>query len=293
MYKILLADDEGIAIDSLRYIISQNFSDTCDIRIAQSSRQVFDIFRKYDPDITFLNVQMTGIHGIYSIRELHAIHKNCIYIVISHSKKTNYNREGDYMRITEYLKKPVSRENAIRALSKAIQQVDHERNLVMRKQLNKEKLETVIPIIENGFITEILFRKESSENLHYYKELLNISGDYGWVMSLDFCESEENGAMVNPIGAMVQLQKQISLFRTIIKAFFPGAIIGPALANRVVVFVPCRTEVMTQKDTEFYQDRAQRMMVQLKRKLNLYFKLGIGNVHPISQISISLQEARR
>lgn len=39
MYKVLLVDDEGIVLDSLRFIINKNFGESCDIRTAKTGRQ--------------------------------------------------------------------------------------------------------------------------------------------------------------------------------------------------------------------------------------------------------------
>lgn len=290
MYKILLADDEGIAIESMKYSILQHFGSACDIRSAKNARQVFHVFQRYAPDIVFLNVQMSGIHGIYSIRKLHSIHPEAIYIVVSHTKKTNYNREGTYMHVVDYLKKPVGKKASVDALEKAIAQVKHERDQVLRKQMNKEKLQKVIPIIENGFIAELLLGSPDSPNLDSYRELLNIPAQYGWIMTLDFCETNENEQMTNPVGATIQLQEQQKLFRSIIKAFFPGAVIGSALANRVIVFIPCRSDSMTHEEIDFRQDRAEHMMKQLRKKMNLFFKLGIGSPQSLEKIKHSLNK---
>ena len=35
MYKIMLADDEGIVIDSLKFIIEKEFKDTCERRCSR------------------------------------------------------------------------------------------------------------------------------------------------------------------------------------------------------------------------------------------------------------------
>ena len=284
MYKILLADDEGIAIESLKYVIFRKFGSTCDIRSTQSARHLFDMFQKFQPDIMFLNVQMNGVHGIYTIRKLHAMHKDCIYIVMSHTRKTNYHREGDYMGIAGYLKKPLRKEQALKTLEDTFHRIDQEQELHHRQKSNKEKLQTVIPIIESGFVSELLFRDEAKRNLAPYRELLNIPADYGWIMTLDFCESEENDTQQNPVGAGIQFHQQSALFRTIIKAFFPGSVIGPVLANRVVIFIPCSRPTMSQEEYDFRQDRAEHMMKQLTKKMNLHFRLGIGNVQTVQEI---------
>ena len=55
----MLADDEGVALDALRIMITNQFHDmeeTVDIRIAQNSSQLSDIYQKYQPDILILNI---------------------------------------------------------------------------------------------------------------------------------------------------------------------------------------------------------------------------------------------
>ena len=42
MYKIMLADDEGIVIDSLTFIIRQNFGENCEIASAKTGRSVIE-----------------------------------------------------------------------------------------------------------------------------------------------------------------------------------------------------------------------------------------------------------
>ena len=39
MYRIMLADDEGIVIDSLKFIIEKEFGELCEIRYAKTGRR--------------------------------------------------------------------------------------------------------------------------------------------------------------------------------------------------------------------------------------------------------------
>ena len=39
-YKIMLADDEGIVIDSLKFIIEKEFGELCSIEFAKTGRSV-------------------------------------------------------------------------------------------------------------------------------------------------------------------------------------------------------------------------------------------------------------
>ena len=62
MYKILLADDEGIAIESLTYIIEKDFPGKCDLRSAKTGRSVIELAETWHPDIAVMDIQMPGIN---------------------------------------------------------------------------------------------------------------------------------------------------------------------------------------------------------------------------------------
>lgn len=51
MYRILIADDEGIMLESLKNIISSNYGNECEIHTAKTGRVVVEEAEKYPPDI--------------------------------------------------------------------------------------------------------------------------------------------------------------------------------------------------------------------------------------------------
>ena len=63
MYKIMLADDEGIVIDSLTYIIRQNFGGACQVESAKTGRSVIELAESFRPDIAFMDIQMPVMDG--------------------------------------------------------------------------------------------------------------------------------------------------------------------------------------------------------------------------------------
>ncbi|MDO4521966.1 MAG: response regulator [Eubacteriales bacterium] len=286
MYKIMLADNEGIALDALSVMIDQEFGSTCDTRLAKNAHQVMDIFQKYQPNILFINVQMPGIHGISTIRDLHRLNRDCLFIVVSHKARLNYQREGTYLGVIEYLTKPVSRIKAVTAINTATERIAYERSQEQRKLDNKKKMETVVPILESGYVSQLLYTHGTATDLYAYRELLGVHATHGWLLTLHFCESDENGEMQNIIGATVQLQKQSVLFRRIVKAFFPSALIGPALSNRCVVVVPCKPVTDCDQDLTRRQERTAKMIAQMERRLNLRFVAELGNVGLLSTLSV-------
>ena len=70
MYQILLADDEGIVIDSLRFIIEKNFKDRCRVEHANTGRNVIEPAEKIKPDIVIMDINLPGMNGIECIRQV-------------------------------------------------------------------------------------------------------------------------------------------------------------------------------------------------------------------------------
>ena len=62
MYKVMLADDEGIVIESLRYMIDKNFKGQCEVKHAKTGRAVIELAESYLPDLAFMDIQIPVIN---------------------------------------------------------------------------------------------------------------------------------------------------------------------------------------------------------------------------------------
>ena len=62
MYKIMLADDEGIVIDSLKFIIEKEFKDTCEVQYAKTGRSVIELAESFRPDVAVMDIPVSYTH---------------------------------------------------------------------------------------------------------------------------------------------------------------------------------------------------------------------------------------
>ncbi|MCR5291730.1 MAG: response regulator [Eubacterium sp.] len=294
MYKILIADDESIVLDALKFIIEKAFPDSCVIETANTGRKVIEQAEYFRPDIVFMDIQMPGINGIEAMREIKRANKNIIFIVVSAYVKFDYAKDAIDIGVLEYINKPIDREEIVDTLTHAMKKVDESRNKRSEELANREKLEIVTPIIENGFIYSLLYQNHSEEDLMRFKTLLSIETDTGYIMTMQFGDIGNRGQVENPIGASVRLQKEYSTIREMIKSFFI-CYVGAMMGNTIVIFVPNSIP----ESGEEYDERlkiietARKMNSELRRKFNARFRVGIGTTQPLMNLSESYNEAMR
>lgn len=290
MYKIMLADDEGIVIDSLRFIIEKEFGDQCIIESAQTGRGVIELAEKFKPDIAFMDIQMPGINGIDAIMEIKEIYSHTIFIVLSAYDKFDYAQDAINLGVLEYLNKPVARTRIIQVIKKAMDIIEKDRAKRSKELIIREKLETVVPIIENGLINNILFNEYFKEDVENYKKLLGIKENFGYIIVLISGEEQEGNHMTNAVGASVHIQNNYSVIREILKSNFQ-CIVGSAMANKIPIFVPVYQPEMDYNDRIGLINTSRDMIKVLRKKMNINFRVGIGSVHNINEAMESYNEA--
>ena len=218
MYKIMLADDEGIVIDSLKFIIEKEFQGNCVIEFAKTGRSVIELAESFRPDIAIMDIQMPGINGIDAMREIRETNTHMVLIIMSAYDKFDYAKEAINMGVLEYLNKPVDREKIVQVLRRAMAMIDREREKRSQDLLIREKMESVIPIIENGLIQNLLFHEPFEEDIENFKNLLGIREDYAYMAVLVCGETQEGNHMTNAVGASIRVQNAYREIREITNA---------------------------------------------------------------------------
>lgn len=290
MYKIMLADDEGIVIDSLKFIIEKNYKGHCAVEFAKTGRSVIELAEHFRPDIAFMDIQMPGINGIDSMKEIIKTNPNIIFIVLSAYDKFDYAKEAINLGVLEYLNKPVNQKVIVEVLNRAIGLVDEKREKRSNDLLIKEKLETVIPIIENGFIYSIMYQEHFTEDIDNYKNMLGITQEYGYMLALVFGESQKGNYMTNAVGSSIRTQMNYTKIRELVKEEFP-CVIGSVMSNKVPIFIPCTNKEFEYNERIELIEKSRGLVRKLKHSMGISFRIGIGSVKTLNESMESYNEA--
>ena len=289
-YRIMLADDEGIVIDSLKFIIEKEYGDSCEIQYAKTGRSVIELAEKFRPDIAIMDIQMPGINGIDAMKEIRQTNKNVVFIVMSAYDKFDYAKESIKLNVLDYITKPMDRKKIINVLNSAMNMVEQERERRSRDLLVKEKLETVVPIIESGLIYNILFQEYFQEDIENYKMVLSMTESFGYMIAIVCGDSQEGNHMTNAVGSSVRMQNHYQEVRECVKEYL-GGMIGTVMGNKIAVLVPYSESSMTYNNRIELIDKSRELARYMRKKIGISFRIGIGATKELKNMRESYNEA--
>ena len=290
MYRIMIADDEGIVIDSMKFIIEKEFGSACEVQYAKTGRSVIELAERFRPDIAVMDIHMPGINGIEAIKEIKQFSANTIFIVMSAYDKFDYAKEAIKLGVLEYINKPMDKIKVIDVLKKAMGLIDGEKEKRSNELMIKEKLETIEPIIENGLIYDILLQEHFEEDIDSYKTILGIEQNYGYMLAIVCGDSQEGNHMTNAIGSSVKVSGRYQEIRESVKDYF-NCKIGNVMANKIAVLIPLDSPKIEYNDRTELIDKARQLTRVLKKKTDISFRIGIGGVKPLRELGESYREA--
>ena len=289
MFRILIADDEGIMLESIKNTIQSNFGSDCEIVCVKTGRAVIEQAESFRPDIAFVDIQMPGLNGIQAIKEVRKFHSSIVFIIMTAFDKFSYAQEAVNLGVMEFIMKPVNRKKILETCVKAMHQVEEARKKLSDDLKIREKLEIVIPMIESGLIYKII-QEDSDPSKSGYAEMLDIQSAYGFMIILEFGDSIEDGTLTNAIGVGVRVSKYYSMIREIVKDYF-DCVAGPVMGNRMVLFVPLEREKTGYEERVEIITRTRNMIHKLEHSADMKCRGGIGLVKPLGQVRDSYMEA--
>ncbi len=290
MYRILIADDEGIVTDSLQFIIEKNFGSECRIAIAKNGRQAIELAESFQPDIAFLDIQMPGINGLKALEEIRALNPKVKTLILTAYDNFDYAKEALRLGAVDYLMKPVNKKIIVERLNGIMRGIDQERQKRRDDLQIREKMEAVIPIIENGFIISLIIQNEYEDSGEQYRKLLNLEENYGIIMALEWGEWNEGGSMTNPVGSGVHAHRYYEKMTELVKVYFK-ACVSNIMGNKIVCVIPSKEPKMEYEERLRMIEKARSMVTSLKNVVGIDFKAGVGSVRPWEAMFESYQEA--
>ncbi|HAA24840.1 MAG TPA: hypothetical protein DCE11_01795 [Ruminiclostridium sp.] len=290
MYKLMIVDDEQIVIDAVTHIINKNIRDVEIAACAKNGRDAIEKARAVHPEIILMDIRMPGINGIDAIAEIQKFYPDIKFAIISAYEQFEFAKQAMEFGVEHYILKPINRTVLINTINKMTHQIRQQKEEKKKELEIKEKLEKVIPYMEQGFIYSILLNTEFDEELARYMEILDIGYSGGYIMVMQFGDGDKASGLSNRIGSSIVGHENYPYVRDIFK-FKCNCIVGPVLVNKIIVYVPCeefRDEYEFRLQTI---ELAEDILNSIRRKMKMEYFIGIGGYKRNHDIIHSYNEA--
>ena len=291
MLKLMVVDDEQIVLDSIRFLVERDVDSFVVVATAKSGREAILKAEQELPDLILMDIKMPGINGIEAIREIKVRLPGMRFIVISAYEQFGYARQAIELGVLDYVVKPLKRQMLLDILAKAAAELERERRKRQRDLENMEKLEKLLPVLEQGFIHAILLHQELGGEIEKYRDLFDLSSSHSYMMVIDLFDPQSEGHD-NAIGIGIRAQKIYPAVHELLKNR-QVALVGPMMVNRIVA---CMME--SESMNEYVQrlsaiNLAEEVLGVLAERTDLSCRIGIGGLRPVAEMAASCDEAIR
>lgn len=127
MIKILIVDDESSERELLCKILSHN--PLLELYQVENGRLAVTYASLYDVDIVLMDIEMPALNGLEASQRILQDNPSCRIIFITAYSLFSYAREAVKLGASDYILKPVDKDDVHRAVKRAISQVEAERQL--------------------------------------------------------------------------------------------------------------------------------------------------------------------
>ena len=273
MFRILIADDEGIMRESIKNTIEANFGSETEIVTVKTGREVVEQAESFRPDIAFVDIQMPGLSGIQAIKEIKKFNSSIVFVVITAYDNFSYAKESVNLGVMEYILKPVNKQKIIDVCIRAKKKTEELRQKRSDDLRIKEKLEIVIPMLETAFINNMLQESGGDRNRNYLN-ILDIDDENGYVIVFEYGDDFKDGNFTNAVGSNVKMNNYYKLFKETLAGFFE-CVTGPVMGNRLIAYVPTAMEKISYEARNEIISRGRSFVHKIEEELDMKFRAGI------------------
>lgn len=275
MYKVLIADDEAIERDALKYIIENSKLPIEEIKEAVNGQEAVSLAAVFEPDIAIMDIKMPGLDGIESSKIIKKIKSGTKIIFQTAFDELDHAKAGIELGVEAFIVKPASKERLITVIEDAINVIELERLQEARQNEMADKLKQVSKYLEEEFLASVVSGELSETQLKEYGEFMNLKGSFGFgtVLILNY-DSDVYGS---------ELRKQMMKKRVMEKlreSVMP--LRRPCIMGHKKELIQLLVLEDTAEEAYKHQENIKEIIVTLgemiQREYQLHIDCGIGDV---------------
>ena len=277
MYKLLIADDEQLERQALRFIIEKNLPDIQVIGETGDGVSAIHISESEKPDIVLMDIRMPGTNGLEAAKSIRELVPDAVIIMLTAMEEFAYAKEALSIGASEYLLKPVRPDDLVRVLAAVTVKIGEMKEKRQEEIHLRKSLEDALPFIQMSFVYDLI--SGNIKELAQFRErsrFLGMKIDFGVALVLDI----ENFKQLTDRDT--ELEKQIlkqRIYQLVCNVVGDRGLVSPFSSDNLAVLLGFK-EVYT---PEFIKDDVHKTAMAIRESilsiLNVSIRIGIGRYY--------------
>jgi len=285
MYRILILDDEKIVLDSVRYIIENNY-ENIEIETARNGKEGLIKLDSFKPHIVMTDIRMPGIIGLEFIKKSRKIDSTVKILIVTAFEQFEYAKESFKFNVEDYILKPLSKKKLIESLNKTIRVIEEEKERRDEELESIEKYYSSIGLVESNLFNSIILKRNFTKHLQQYRNLLSVDLMNGYVVAIKFTHMPEDASLDDFNDYNVKMSDCNEYLKTHIKYNY-DSVVSNLFFNKTFIYIENDFGLQEPVSHEFWKNIHDTLL----KKFGLKTKIGLGNTKDISSIYDSYEEA--
>ena len=270
MYQVMIVDDEEPVLDSFSFILEKNITDFTLCGKARSGTEAVSLIKEQIPDLVFMDIQMPGIDGIETIRQVRHQFPNTVFILATAYERFDIAQKAIPLGVFSYMVKPISRKALLDELMKAKAHLDRLRDRDRRRLEEARLLQKTKEEEKNRFLCNLIWKNPDAEEWAEFARLFSINSDRGTLYLIEASGDVSESLKKNLYDSITE------------KIQFKYHCLGTMVAGRMMLFFP----------EEQSLNKLNSHLQNILRELSPYsFVLGHGKVSHCSNLKNAFFEA--
>jgi two-component system response regulator YesN len=264
MNSLLIVDDEPIVLKAISHVVDAYCPAIKVVGQTGSGIEAVSIALREKPDIVMADIELVGLNGLEAVEEIKKALPETVFIIVSAYDNFHYAKRSISLGVIDYLLKPVSKDDLVNVLKKAVVRLETHRGKTREQLELRDKLSKIKPFLEEELFFALYYPGNDRHLLQDYPRLLDLEFAFGQAVEVhvEHCH---------------HLIKNFDYYKQILKRYLTGAkavLFGPVIGPTSFVMLGYDTVPNDQ------HSQWERIRQSLQTELEMAPGIVLGQIKP-------------
>ena len=175
MYKVLLADDENIILESMKVMLDWKEYEIEIVATASNGNEAYEKTMKYKPNIVITDIKMPGMSGLDLILAIKEKLPQTIFLILSGYGEFELASKAISLGVKHYLLKPCDEDELAVVLEKVIKELKDKEYKEEEYERTNRSLQKMIPFAKEQFFRDFINSQSlKEEDCVFFTQLFKV-----------------------------------------------------------------------------------------------------------------------